>query len=316
MEVRCLKDNSVMVFVPAGEFHSGLSRKQMWKLVNLTHHKTSFAEAVEADDRASWDDRLGASILEHKEKSDEMKRLKEKIVPRRKIQLGAFYIDKYEVTNRQYRSFMAETKNEQHRPGFTYGPSYNIGPTGREKFYDLWQDEERNRDDQPVTCVSAEDAVAYAEWAGKSIPSRLHWQHAAVGDGEQLFPWGSEFKASYCRSKVAELAEAKQGMRDEKKSSLLLGAWQLVREIRKDIKPAVPAVVGEYPDDRSPFGCYDMGGNVSEWVQADTDIYILIGGNADSISLNCLVPARKAVYGFSPQFYGFRTVLLVEENRE
>jgi len=129
--------------------------------------------------------------------------LKSRIRASQKARLGPFYIDKYEVTNRQYRLFMAEEKDKTHAPGIRYNTDgYNIYALGEWKFYDLWKDKRRSHDDQPVTCVSEGDAIAYARWAGRSLPSQLHWERAAVGEGGRLFPWGSDFKPGDCRCRV------------------------------------------------------------------------------------------------------------------
>ena len=236
--------------------------------------------------------------------------------PYAKQQLGPFYIDKYEVTNRQYRIFMKEMNHKDHHPYI----EYNLFG-GKKKFYYLWKDRKRNHDEQSVTCVSSEDAIAYAKWTGKSIPTQLQWERAATGDGNQIFPWGSDFKSYYCRTQVKSDRNKKEikDMEDEFKGKwgkvrlAICASIEIYEIIRDGRNSTIPSKVGMYPHDRSPFGCYDMAGNVSEWVKWDKqDDYRLIGGNCSSVTIEKHIPARKEnVYVDNPRLYGFRTMLLL-----
>ncbi len=93
----------------------------------------------------------------------------------RTVFVEAFYIDKYEVTNRQYAKFLSET---EHRiPKF-------------------WEDPRLNAPDQPVVGVNWEDAEAYAAWAGKRLPTASEWEKAARGTEGRLYPWGNDYDAA------------------------------------------------------------------------------------------------------------------------
>ena len=87
--------------------------------------------------------------------------------------------------------------------------------------------------DLPVVCVTWADAAAYAAWKGRRLPTSLEWEVAARGLKGLVYPWGNAFR--------------------RENAVYSLG----------------PASVGSSPPDRSPSGCMDMAGNVSEWV-ADT----------------------------------------------
>lgn len=87
--------------------------------------------------------------------------------------------------------------------------------------------------DHPVVEVSCEDAEAYAGWVGCRLPAFEEWERAVRGDDERLFPWGYEIDKPRC-------------------NTVELGAGGTTP-------------VGAFPEGISPFGCYDMLGNVWEW---------------------------------------------------
>lgn len=102
-------------------------------------------------------------------------------VPVHKVQIDSFYMDKFEVTNRQYLVFVKATN---HRP-----PSHMSDPS-----YDLWKDQSFSEEisDQPVINVGWEDAAAYAKWAGKRLPTEAEWEYAAQGATNRIYPWGDQ----------------------------------------------------------------------------------------------------------------------------
>jgi formylglycine-generating enzyme required for sulfatase activity len=95
----------------------------------------------------------------------------------------SFYIDKYPVTNADFKRFMDAT---HYRPkdqlNFLRDWKQGTYPQGWER--------------RPVTWVSLDDARAYAQWAGKRLPHEWEWQYAAQGAERRLYPWGNDWDLS------------------------------------------------------------------------------------------------------------------------
>jgi iron(II)-dependent oxidoreductase len=94
------------------------------------------------------------------------------------MHMKSFYIDRYPVTNADYKRFLDAT---------------HYYPKDDHNFLQDWKN--GNYPDgwgtKPVTWVSLEDARAYAEWSGKRLPHEWEWQYAAQGSDGRVYPWGN-----------------------------------------------------------------------------------------------------------------------------
>ena len=94
-----------------------------------------------------------------------------------------FLIDKFPVTNAQFKQFLDATHYTPHDRGdFLRDWKNGAYPQG-------WEN-------RPVTWVSLEDARAYAAWAGKRLPHEWEWQFAAQSTDARTYPWGNDWKPS------------------------------------------------------------------------------------------------------------------------
>jgi iron(II)-dependent oxidoreductase len=142
------KPESEMVFIPAGEFIIGSDEKEI-------NEAFEFCLAEEES---------------YCEKEDYLAEY-----PKRKIWLDDFYIDKKEVSNKEYEMFLKATKRNP--PPF-------------------WKDSNLNSPNQPVVGVTFEEAQAYCKWLGKRLPTEEEWEKAARGQDGRKWPWGNEWDGS------------------------------------------------------------------------------------------------------------------------
>ncbi|MEK6683255.1 MAG: formylglycine-generating enzyme family protein [Nitrospirota bacterium] len=159
-------------------------------------------------------------------------------MPGHKTYLDAFLIDKYEVTNAQYKAFVDATN---HRSPKLWRPAQPAGTArpgdGSERgiTYPL------EKGTHPVVYVDWYDANEYCRWTGKRLPTEEEWEKAARGTDGRIFPWGNAYDVKKANSPQYWLSLNKEG----------------------DTLP-----VGSFENGRSPYGLYDMAGNVYEWTAA------------------------------------------------
>jgi formylglycine-generating enzyme required for sulfatase activity len=105
-------------------------------------------------------------------------------LPEQTVDVLAFLIDRYEVTNGQYRRFVDATGN--------------ITPSSWEN--GIYPEALARH---PVVGVTYDDAQVYADWCGKRLLTALEWEKAARGTDFRRYPWGDTFTPGFCNSKEA-----------------------------------------------------------------------------------------------------------------
>jgi formylglycine-generating enzyme required for sulfatase activity len=156
--------------------------------------------------------------------------------PVHEVSLKGFFIDRAEVTNRQFAHFLTlrgKDADDEGRPMIYADVRIGIVKRG-----DEWT-AVKGREEHPVVRVTWFGAAAYAAWAGKSLPTEAQWEYAASGSDGRLYPWGNA---------APRPAGNGQGF-------CVFG--------RRPPDLTLPS--GSAPDGASPFGCLDMAGNVAEW---------------------------------------------------
>lgn len=99
------------------------------------------------------------------------------------MELRGFYIDKYPVTNAQFKTFLDAS-------GYWPKDDHNFLRTWKGHQYpEGWAN-------KPVTWVSLEDARAYANWTGKRLPHEWEWEYAAQGTDGRAYPWGNDWNSA------------------------------------------------------------------------------------------------------------------------
>ena len=146
--------------------------------------------------------------------------------PGHEVFLTPYYIDKFEVTNGRYLEFISKTGHR--KPQHPRNPQRN-----------LWQGGLMPESivDRPVINVDWYDADAYCRWAGKRLPTEAEWEKAARGGDDRRFPWGN--------------------VEPTHKHLNFNQKWIGERTLMP---------IGSYEAGKSPFGLYDVAGNVWEWV--------------------------------------------------
>jgi formylglycine-generating enzyme required for sulfatase activity len=146
-----------------------------------------------------------------------------------------FFIDKFEVTNRQYAAFLAWVGHSGNPNPYKF--AHPEQPQKKDHTPRFWKDPTYNKPDHPVVGVDWFDAYAYARWAGKSLPTEAQWEKAACAEvfrrKKTRWPWGNQRpEKAFCN----------------------FGA---------EYGGTLP--VSSLGDGQSPLGLFHMAGNAAEW---------------------------------------------------
>jgi formylglycine-generating enzyme required for sulfatase activity len=135
----------------------------------------------------------------------------------------SFHVDETPVTNQEYLAFLEQT-----------GFMVRLQDAATTSIVERLREAVRTRADHPATGVTWHEAMAYATWKRKRLPTAVEWERAARGTDGRNFPWGDNFDRTRCNS--------------------LEGGRGSTTPVRA------------FPEGRSPSGCYDMAGNAFEWL--------------------------------------------------
>lgn len=188
--------------------------------------------------------------------------------PAHTVYVDEFYIDKYPVTNEQYRKFV--DANPQWNNLGMYNFQFILRKYRDSDYLKNWHKGKypMGKDEHPVNWVSWHAAMAYAKWVGKRLPTEAEWEKTARGGVVgQMFPWGNAI-------------------------------YEENANFDKRVGETTP--IGKYPANR--YGVFDIIGNVSEWCldEWNSKFYKLSeknnpvsGGSIDRILKAYLTSTRK-----------------------
>lgn len=147
----------------------------------------------------------------------------------------SFYISVFTVTNEQFARFLTERHPSSALFDlWVYSMAHIIKPEHEGEPYQVDHGFERH----PVVHVTWFGGEAYCRWAKLRLPTEIEWEKAARGMDTRLFPWGDKWHDDYLR-------------------------WN--RGVSPGSEPTAP--VDAFPNGRSPYGIFQMAGNVAEWCE-------------------------------------------------
>ena len=251
-----------MVVIPAGAFTMGSSGSEK------TWAATHGLDAASVGDEAS----------QHKVSLRDFALAVADEAPQHKVSLRSFALGKYDVTRREYAAFVSETG---HRAD---GGCYENGPNSAKRAGASWKNPGfKQTDNDPVICVSWDDAQAYVSWLNR----KLQRSGSASGDGPYRLPSESEWEYA------ARAGTTTRFWWGDDESAATAHAWY------KENSGGQTHPVGLKPANR--FDLYDMAGNVWQWTQdcyAESYAAAPNNGTAAEMGKQCLRVDRGGSWYF------------------
>jgi len=169
-------------------------------------------------------------------------------IPMSTVELPAYAMDSHEVSNGQWQACV----DAGGCAAIDWSSCENRTTQGYTPF--LRVPKELRAPDRPAICVTKAEASAFCTWAGGRLPGADEWEKAARGVDGYLFPWGSDWSAELANWGELDVART-----------------NVAGKLDGFVDTAPP---GSFTEGKSPFGCYDMAGNVAEWVHRKEDTKI------------------------------------------
>jgi len=207
--------------------------------------------------------------------ADDDREAESRETPQHKVYLPAYTLDRTPVTNAQYRRFIeaggyanpvywkeASATGRWKEGNYIEHEAYGGKPRNQPVY---WNDSKWNGDQYPVVGVTWYEALAYARWAGKRLPTEAEWEKAAswetggkvtrwqgdtVTGKKRKYPWGDTFDKARCNTRESDIG-----------TTTPVGKYS----------PALHPELVEGGD--SPCGATDMAGNVWEWCSSANHSY-------------------------------------------
>ncbi|HVA48756.1 MAG TPA: SUMF1/EgtB/PvdO family nonheme iron enzyme [Pirellulales bacterium] len=152
------------------------------------------------------------------------------------IELPAYYIDRYEVSQAEYAQFLRYV-----RASGDHTHCNPDEPPDKDHTPLNWGRPDLTDPRFPVVGLDYWDVYAYAGWIGKRLPTEQEWEKAARGSDGRLYPWGEDWDDRLCN-------------------------WGPSPGNPRTLLP-----VDSMPEGQSPFGCFHMLGNAAEWTGSFVD---------------------------------------------
>lgn len=175
----------------------------------------------------------------------------------RVFNMPKYYMDRFPVTNRQFRAFLSAS---------------GYRPADTANFLKHWPGKKirKGEEDFPVTYISYEDALAFARWSGKRLPTEIEWQYAAQTPALREWPWDQKQPVKRIPEVINE--------------TLTVTSLEGIDSGVCNLGNGRPYAVGSYPKGANPYGLQDLVGSVwqltNDQYMSGSHRYIIMKGGS------------------------------------